>query len=210
MDGVGLFSQEIESIFDKAKPLVEERWAEFEILGKKGSEEDLFLELSFCVLTANWTARGGIKAQKEIGSGFIRFSEEELEEALRKVGHRFPKARAKYIVENRWIIGKLRKIINLPLFEAREFLVKNVMGIGWKEASHFLRNAGFCDIAILDKHILKLMKKFRLINEIPKGWSKKKYLMYEEKLRGVSNKLGECLGKLDLYLWYYVKGQVDK
>lgn len=203
-------AKEIYKIYPEAKFQVEERWNEFEKLGKLGDEESLFLELSFCVLTANWTAKGGIKAQKEIGSGFITLSLEELESALRKVGHRFPKTRAKYIYENRWIIEKLKSIISMEHKKAREYLVKNVKGIGWKESSHFLRNIGVCEVAILDKHILKILKNYELIEEIPKFWNKKRYLAVENVFKIVSNEFGICPGKFDLYVWYYLKGIVEK
>ena len=85
------------------------------------------------------------------------------------------------------------------------------MGLGWKEASHFLRNTGAKDIAILDKHILKLMLEEGLIDQLPKnGWTEKKYLSHESILRTFSEDIGHSLGKLDLYLWYIAKGSVDK
>ena len=200
----------VQSVWNEASPEVERRWREFQLLGKEGEEEALFNELSFCVLTANWSAQGGIKAQKEIGNGFLELSEENLELELRNVGHRFPRARASYIVANRWIVGNLKEVICQPESQAREYLVKNIKGIGWKEASHFLRNVGKGDVAILDKHILRLMLEAKLIEDIPKGWSKKKYLNYEEKLRPVAQYFSISLGKLDLYLWYSVKKRVDK
>jgi len=36
-----------------------------------------------------------------------------------------------------------------------EWLVKNLTGLGYKEAGHFLRNIGSGKIAILDRHILR-------------------------------------------------------
>ena len=126
----------LEGIRDEARTLVETRWEEFENLKKNGDEEELFAELSFCVLTANWSAQGGIKAQKTIGRGFATLPQEELAEMLVSVGHRYPQARAEYIVSNRWIIGRLKALIEEP--DPREFLVKNVKGLGWKESSHFL------------------------------------------------------------------------
>jgi N-glycosylase/DNA lyase len=201
---------QVEKIFKEATPMVEKRWEEFLALGKNGSEEELFGELSFCVLTANWSARGGIKAQKEIGDGFVRFSKSDLENALKKVGHRFPLARASYIISNRWLVGKMRDVLSMPTFEAREYVVKNVKGIGWKEASHFLRNAGKGDVAILDKHIMRMMLGAGIIDEIPKGWSKKRYLDYEARLKPLAEYFHMPLGKLDLYLWYNVKKSVDK
>jgi len=198
----------LEGIRDEARTLVETRWEEFENLKKNGDEEELFAELSFCVLTANWSAQGGIKAQKTIGRGFATLPQEELAEMLVSVGHRYPQARAEYIVSNRWIIGRLKALIEEP--DPREFLVKNVKGLGWKESSHFLRNVAFCDYAILDKHVLRVMQRYGLIDEIPKGWTKKKYLDYEERLKRVAESFGECLGKFDLYLWYMIKHTVDK
>ncbi|BBE30339.1 putative N-glycosylase/DNA lyase [Tepiditoga spiralis] len=203
--------KELFNIKPECNTLVENRFKEFENLGKNGSEEDLFSELSFCVLTANWSAKGGIRAQKEIGNGFINLSEEKLIEALKSVGHRFPKARAKYIVSNRWIIGNLKALIKKDPFEAREYIVKNIKGISWKESSHFLRNCGISNLAILDKHIMRLMIKAGLLNELPKsGWSKKKYIEIEEKLRPISKKFEEPIGKLDLYMWFMAKKSVDK
>ncbi|AEX85127.1 thermostable 8-oxoguanine DNA glycosylase [Marinitoga piezophila KA3] len=204
--------EDIKNIYDEAKPLVEKRWSEFVELGKNGSEEELFSELCFCILTANWSAKGGIKAQKEIGiNGFIELPLDELELALRKVGHRFPRARAQYIVSNRWIIGKIKPLFFLPYYHFREFIVNNIKGIGWKEASHFLRNIGYGDVAILDKHIMRLMLENQLIDEIPKGgWTKKRYLEYEKRLKVLEEYFNEPIGKLDLYLWYLVKKDVDK
>ncbi len=202
------FLEKIENIREEVKPLVEKRWTEFVELGQNGTTEELFSELSFCVLTANWSANGGIRAQREIGNGFVYLSEEELTQKLREVGHRYPEARAKYIVQNRWILPKMREILKME--NVREYLVNNVKGIAWKESSHFLRNIGFSDFAILDKHVLRMMNSFGLIDELPKSLNKRKYLMYENILRDVSEKFGEPLGKFDLYIWYSIKGKVEK
>ena len=62
--------------------------------------------------------------------------------------------------------------------------------MGYKEASHFLRNIGLgYDIAILDRHILKNLKLFNVIDEIPSSISKKKYFEIEEKMRNFSKKI---------------------
>jgi len=198
----------LEEIREVAKPLVEDRWREFEKLRKEGTEEELFSELCFCVLTANWSAQGGIKAQKFINNGFVHLPKEELSQKLREVGHRYPEARAEYIISNRWIINRLKDLLKED--DPREFIVMNVKGLGWKESSHFLRNVAYTNYAILDKHVLRIMHQYGLIDEIPKGWTKKRYLDYEERLRKVANDFGEHLGKFDLYLWYMIKKTVDK
>ncbi|ABV33332.1 MULTISPECIES: N-glycosylase/DNA lyase [Pseudothermotoga] len=204
-------SDELLKIREEAKDLVEERFRQFKNLGLNGTEEELFSELSFCVLTANWTAQGGIKAQKLIGkAGFIHLDEDELSKKLSELGHRFPKARASYIIKNRKIIGQLKQLTTIDPFEAREWLVNNAIGIGYKEASHFLRNTGVEKLAILDRHVLSLMHRYNIIEEIPKTLTKKRYLIFERLLSFEAEKFGESPGKFDLYLWFFVKKKVEK
>jgi N-glycosylase/DNA lyase len=203
---------EVEKLKKSIKNSVEMRFLEFKKLGKEGDELDLYSELCFCILTANWKAKGGIKAQNLITKkGFAEYSEEELVFLLRKVGHRFPNTRAKYIIENRWIIGNIKSFIQQHYLDARAFLAKKIKGIGWKESSHFLRNIGIEDVAILDKHILRIMKNYHLIEELPKpSWNESKYLKLEKILKAFSVKVNEPVGKLDLYLWYLETGSIDK
>jgi len=203
--------EKIKSIEEIAYPLVERRIREFEALGKYGDELDLFSELSFCVLTANWSAERGIKAQESIGkANFARLSFEELLEKLKEVGHRYPISRARFIVENRRLIGRLRSIWEKPSKEARKILVGEAKGIGWKEASHFLRNTGKLDLAILDKHILRFLFNEGIIKEIPKSWTQRKYEEIEEKFVELSSLLEKTPGEVDLYIWFLLKGKVEK
>ena len=196
---------------DEAKDLVSQRIAQFKNFPRH-DVSDLFSELSFCVLTANWSAQGGMRAQELIGEGFLTMPPEDLEDALRSVGHRFAYQRARFILENRQRAHLLPLIVNgsLPSPEARSMLVKNFKGIGWKEASHFLRNVGLLDVAILDKHILRLMHHYKLIEDMPKGWTRARYEAHEQLLIPVVQKLHMDLGEMDLYLWYAVKNTVDK
>lgn len=211
-NSLDILVNKIEDVKLTIKDEVERRFEEFKDIGKNGDEWDLFSELSFCVLTANWRAKGGIKAQKFITKeGFAQYNEEQLILKLREVGHRFPNTRSKYIVENRWIIGSLKNLLQKDISQSRRFFVENIKGIGWKEASHFLRNVGIEDVAILDKHILKIMKNYNLVKEVPKpSWTEKKYTDLENQLRVLSKMVEEPLGKLDLYLWYMETGQIDK
>ena len=83
--------------------------------------------------------------------------------------------------------------------------------MGYKEASHFLRNIGFADyLAILDRHILKNLKIFGIIEEIPKSLSKKKYLEIEEKMRNLANEVNIPLSHLDLLFWSKETGEIFK
>ena len=53
--------------------------------------------------------------------------------------------------------------INYTSDDRRSFFSdnKNIIGVGMKAASHFLRNVGFMEYAILDKHIISIMKEFQ-------------------------------------------------
>jgi len=166
---------------------------------------DLFGELCFCILTANFNAERCIKIQNEID--FLSGGE-KLAVELRRLGHRFPNTRAKYISEAK----KFRKLlIDLPENgkDAREILVKNFKGIGMKEASHFLRNIGYKDVAIIDFHIIDLLKREGMIS-FEKALNKRKYLETEKILEELAKKVNLNLAELDLYLWYIETGKVLK
>lgn len=190
--------------------LVKKRIKEFKRL-RSASDDLLFSELCFCLLTANFNAEKTIKIQNEIEKGFLNLSEKQLSKKLKKLGHRFPNARAKYVVEARKHLRGLAKV--LKSFkndeQRREWLVKNVKGLGLKEASHFLRNVSYENVAIVDFHIIDLLVKHGLI-EKPKALSKKKYLEVEELLKKISSETKLSLGELDLYLWFMETGKVLK
>jgi N-glycosylase/DNA lyase len=191
--------------------LVSQRVREFRELGRKGNKE-WFSELCFCILTANSTAKLGVKIQRELrGRGFLELSEAELREKLRQLGHRFPNTRARFIVEARRF-GNIKTIIKNFKDErqAREWLQRNIKGIGWKESSHFLRNVGFTDVAILDRHVLAVLREHKLIDEAPRSLACGRYLWIEEKLRKFARGLNISLGELDLYLWYMKTGDIQK
>ncbi len=177
----------------------------------KNSEEEVFSELCFCILTANFSAKGGIKIQNALKNRFLNISEDELKLELKKLGHRFPNARAKYIVLAREKLSMLMKVLREEDDEnkIREWIVKNIKGIGYKEASHFLRNIGFENLAIIDFHIIDLLVREGIV-EKPKTMTRKAYLKIEDELRKISQQTQIPLGELDLYLWYIETGTVMK
>ena len=91
----------------------------------------------------------------------------------------------------------------------RDWIVKNIKGIGYKECSHFLRNIGFNDYAIIDFHIVDLLVHYNLIDK-PKTMTKRKYLEIEEVLKEIGTILNLNMAQLDLYLWYLETGKILK
>ncbi len=192
----------------KVRELVDKRIRDFEMTGKQGIKR-IFSELCFCILTANYSALGGIEIQREIGDKFLTLSEKELSEELKKLGHRFPNKRAEFIVEARKKLPLIEEALKLPELKLREWLVKNIKGIGYKEASHFMRNIGYKNAAIIDFHIIDLLVREGIIKK-PKTLTKKKYLEVESELKKIADKTGLNLAELDLYLWYMETGKILK
>jgi N-glycosylase/DNA lyase len=97
------------------------------------------------------------------------------------------------------------------LEEAREWLVDNIKGMGYKEASHFLRNIGLGEeFAILDRHILKNLQLLGIIEEVPASLSRKRYFEIEKKMVRFSDRINIPMAHLDLLLWYKETGEVFK
>lgn len=174
----------------------------------------VFSELCFCLLTANSSAEMGLKVQESMkkDNGFESLSEKELVRKLKNLGYRFHNVRARYIVEAREKKDSLWFAIKEGENEAdlRDWLVDNFKGLGYKEASHFLRNLGFEDVAILDRHILRTLNEKKLISEVPKTLDRKKYLLYEKELERICRIVNLKQGELDFYLWYLKTGKVLK
>jgi len=181
--------------------LVAKRMREFKEMKEKGNES-WFSELCFCILTANSTAKLGLEIQSELGDGFLTLPVGELTQRLKGLGHRFYNKRAEFIVSARKY-SKIKDIITeFPETQlAREWLVENVYGIGWKEASHFLRNVGYDNVAILDRHILALLQENGIIKEAPKTLTRRRYLEIEELFKDLARKVNLSPAELDLYMW---------
>jgi len=95
--------------------------------------------------------------------------------------------------------------------EARDYLVANVKGYGYKEASHFLRNIGKgADIAILDRHILRNLVALKAISEMPKSISRQKYLDIENAMTKFAKKVKIPLAHLDIVFWFKAVGEIFK
>jgi N-glycosylase/DNA lyase len=207
--------EELEDIYAPVKDVIKARLAEFRLIWETASEEELFRELVFCLLTPQSKAKICWKAVQRLArKGMIQEGEPcRIQEEL--VGVRFNQRKAEYICLAREIFCK--KSIRSTLagfsnpFAAREWLAENVKGLGYKEASHFLRNIGWGEeLAILDRHILKNLVLLGVIKEVPNSLSKRVYLEIEKKMTAFSRQVEIPMGHLDLLLWYKEAGEVFK
>ncbi|MFH1101469.1 MAG: N-glycosylase/DNA lyase [Methanobacteriota archaeon] len=193
---------------DGVRTVIDTRIQEFHRL-RRESGLILFEELCFCILTANCSAERCLSIQQEIGPGFSGLSEEDLRKRFKMLGYRFP-PRAKHIVSARCFCATLPEVLaSLSGEERREWLVRYIDGFGYKEASHFLRNIGYDEYAIIDSHIIDVLVKHQIIKK-PKSLTKRKYLEIEQKLKTLGERVGLTLSELDLYLWYMETGKILK
>ena len=84
------------------------------------------------------------------------------------------------------------------------------MGLGYKEASHFLRNVGFRGYAILDKHVLNCLAELKIIDDPKPPSTRSKYLTVEEKLRQFASEIDIDFDEMDLVLWSIKTGEILK
>jgi N-glycosylase/DNA lyase len=89
-------------------------------------------------------------------------------------------------------------------------LNKDIKGLAYKEASHFLRNIGFKGYAILDKHIINSMHEFGVLKTNDKPKNAKQYLEIEQKFIDFSREVGINMDELDLLLWSGKNGRILK
>jgi N-glycosylase/DNA lyase len=210
-----LLIQQIQSIDQPTKDLIKERLIEFSSFAHKPNRW-WFSELCFCILTANSRAKTAINIQKELGcSGFASYPVERLSNCIKKNKHRFHNNKASYIICARDSMKRIKdRIISIVKIEgqaeAREWLVTNVKGIGYKESSHFLRNVGYFDLAILDRHILNLMHENGYIQSKPKALTKRTYHENEMKLAKIAASLNMTQAELDMSMWYLKTKEVLK
>lgn len=194
------------------------RLAEFAAIGQKASDEELWAEMVFCFFTGGCSARMGMRSLEAVRHLLMTGDQPALADAL--VGsHRYPNARSRYIVASRAFLQEhcgMRLRTKLWSFECdldrRDWLVreKGIKGLGYKEASHFLRNIGFRGYAILDKHVLNSLAELKIIDDPKPPNTRSKYLMVEEKLKQLTAELNIDFDELDLVLWSMKTGVILK
>lgn len=194
------------------------RLAEFRSVWEAGSDERLFEELVYCIFTAGASARMGLRSIEAVRHLLLTGDQATLTAALQGV-HRYPAARPGYIVVTREYLQAdcgLRLRERLESFDdalaRRDWLARErrIKGLGYKEASHFLRNVGFRGYAILDKHILRSLAELGVTKSPEPPATRARYLETEERLRQFANDVAIDFDELDLVLWSLKTGEVLK
>ncbi|MBD3426665.1 MAG: N-glycosylase/DNA lyase [Candidatus Omnitrophica bacterium] len=200
----------------RKKDLIKRRLRQFKKTWN-GTEKKIFSELCFCICTPQSRAVYCDKAVSRLERSGTLFTGtvRQIRKGLEAV--RFPNNKARYIVGARKLFttdGSIRikdKIDPGDILKTRDWLVMNVKGLGYKEASHFLRNIGFGrGLAILDVHIIRNLIRYGVVEEAPSNLSRARYLRIEEKMRKFSQKIDIPMEELDLLFWSEETGEIFK
>jgi N-glycosylase/DNA lyase len=208
----------LKSSYVAKRKLIKYRLGEFRNIFEKGDDEKIFEELAFCIFAAGASAKMAVKSVESVKGVLMSADSQELSRRLKGV-HRFPNSRANYILHTReWLrkaydfrLKDLILYLNGPV-KRRDFFAnyRGIKGIGYKEASHFLRNIGFRGYAILDKHILRSIHEFELIDDPKPPTSRSSYMRIERKLKKLAALLEIDFDELDLLLWSEKTGEIIK
>jgi N-glycosylase/DNA lyase len=217
MPGKG-YINELRRDYSAKKPLIVRRLAEFRTVYDKG-DRAIFEELCFCILTAGSSAKMGMQTISALKDILRTGSEKELQQRAHLHRVRFWRLRPSYIYHTREYLDevcglKLKRLI--ASFDGRhalrDFFAQNrdVKGLGYKEASHFLRNIGFPGYAILDKHILNSLREMGVISTRMRSTTRSGYLAIEKKVEQFAEEIGIDMDHLDLLLWSRKTGEILK
>lgn len=147
---------------------------------KRKTKRAIFHDLCFALTAPQTTFKSNIKVINELKRsefyekpvdlflGGFQKEKNALKELLKPV--RFYNNKAKYLIGAKRNFQQVLDLVwkehgdysylnNDCGYDKREWLVKNVKGLGMKAASHFLRNLGYNALAIIDTHIIKFLAK---------------------------------------------------
>jgi N-glycosylase/DNA lyase len=176
--------------------------------------DDYFYELVYCLLTPQSSAVNAGTVVDRLREADLLHREIALESVLRDPSHyiRFHNTKARWLREARADIAAIvGTIIDTHDSAAlRVWLIRHVNGLGWKEASHFLRNIGRRNLAILDRHILKNLVRYGVLRSRPKTLTPKRYLAIERRFMGFADEMQISMDELDLLFWSLETGLILK
>jgi len=161
--------------------------------------EQTFYDMCFCICAPQTRFKyNKIVNQRLRDNDFYRkdISQDVLADMVKEV--RFYNNKSKWLIFAKNRYNSVLDIIsnkNYPDNQWRRMLlVRAILGLGFKTASHFLRNQGIIDLAIIDTHVLKFL-------DAPKPMSQQSYERIERYFGEVANKFSLSIAQLDALVW---------
>lgn len=171
-------------------------------------------ELAYCLLTPQSSARNAGMAVDALEAAGFFSSGADAAPILRRKRHyiRFHNTKARRLAEAKAMFPEILAVVEGGMSDPdiRDWLVRNVNGMGLKEASHFLRNIGRRGLAILDRHILRNLERHGVIRLVPKSLAPKRYLAIEAEFARFASSVEISVDELDLLFWSRETGEILK
>jgi N-glycosylase/DNA lyase len=196
------------------------RLDEFDSVWREGSDARLWEEMVYCIFTAGSSAAMGLTAVNAVRPLLAAGTRTAITRALKKPpAYRFHNVRAQHIVTTRKYLNQTVAMClrdRLKEFrdphERRDWLARTpgIKGLGYKEASHYLRNVGFKGYGILDKHIVRCLSELGVIGSAKPPTTRARYLEIEQRMKGFAADIGINFDELDLALWSMRTGKILK
>lgn len=178
-------------------------------------ESEWFYECCFCILTPQSSAVHADAVIRRLRAEEFFTSGHNVEHHLRNPAEYIRFHRTKHgrlhALREQW--SDVLAVLNSrgpTVRERRNLLSDRVNGYGLKEASHAMRNIGFRGVAILDRHLLRLLVRCGVYDELPRITSRSMYLEIEASFSQYSADVGIDMDELDLLFWCAMTGHILK
>jgi len=202
---------DLKSLHESRKGAILNRLEDF----RRVQPSEYFYEMAYCLLTPQTSAESAGKVVEELQRLSFHSNQIDPEPILRNRSTyiRFHRTKSQHLLKLKDDFPLVLEFLarGRPASELREWLVRNVRGLGYKESTHFLRNVGRNGgLAILDRHILRNLKRCGAIRSLPKTLSRKHYLSIERQFMRFADRTGIPLDELDLLFWSMETGVIRK
>lgn len=202
---------ELQALYAAKRDAIRNRLDEF----RRVPASEYFYEMVYCLLTPQTSAEHAEKVVTELRRRLFHQLAFDPEGILgdRTMYIRFHATKSKHVLRLRNEFDTILAALGTSsdAYALREWLVKNVKGLGYKEATHFLRNVGRNGgLAILDRHILRNLQRYGAIRSAPATLTRKHYLRIERSFGRFSARIGIPVDELDLLFWSMETGAIRK
>ena len=201
--------RELLELYELRGEEIRNRLLEFKETFQKADDLQIFHELSFCILSSGVGPKIAGQCMRAIGERLADGEEDELLGRIEAI-HKYAENASRYIVFTREYLKEehgflLKSLVSSfeDRVERRDFFAKNpgIKGLGYMQASHFLRNLGFSGYAILDRNNLASLSELGIIGKTKYPLTKRRYLETESLMTEAAHELGISLDEFDLLLW---------
>lgn len=200
----------LQKTYDTFKNTIFERLNEFSNVKK----DKYFYEFCFCILTPQSSAKKAMMVQQELENKDFFHTRFNPVDILGNKEHyiRFHNVKAQRLLKAIDFYPILCDILERPIssHEKRKLIKDNFVGVSLKESSHFLRNIGYKNLAIIDRHILRHLKICNVIEEDILPTTDKKYFLIETKFLEFCEKIKVPIDVMDFVFFAHDTGEVLK